>query len=264
MSHWVLLRGLAREARHWGDFAAALQARTAASTVIALDLPGNGYRHAEPSPVTVAAMADAYRAVLRERGLSPPYTLFALSLGGMAASAWATRHPQEIEAAVLVNTSMRGFGRWHERLRPRNYLRLTAMLLAGGGDWYERGVLQTTTRHPVADVDELLMRWRAYSRSAPVTAVNVLRQLAAAASFQAPPVAPAARLLVLAAARDGLVDPRCSILLARAWHADLAIHPTAGHDLPLDDPDWVLREVGTWCKHAGLRDAAGASVGAAE
>jgi hypothetical protein len=23
-------------------------------------------------------------------------------------------------------------------------------------------------------------------------------------------------------------------------------HPTAGHDLPLDDPDWVIGEIAQW------------------
>jgi len=28
-----------------------------------------------------------------------------------------------------------------------------------------------------------------------------------------------------------------------AWGADFALHPNAGHDLPLDDGDWVARDV---------------------
>jgi predicted alpha/beta hydrolase family esterase len=53
-------------------------------------------------------------------------------------------------------------------------------------------------------------------------------------------------LLVLASAADTLVDPRCSIRLAHAWDAELRTHPTAGHDLPLDDAEWVASEVGRW------------------
>jgi hypothetical protein len=48
---------------------------------------------------------------------------------------------------------------------------------------------------------------------------------------------------VLAGAGDRLVDPTCSRRLAAAWACPLAVHPWAGHDLPLDDAQWVLDQV---------------------
>ena len=39
MSTWVLLRGLAREARHWGEFPACLASRLAGARLVAVDLP---------------------------------------------------------------------------------------------------------------------------------------------------------------------------------------------------------------------------------
>src|SRR6188474_3693108 len=104
---WVLLRGLTREARHWGDFAERLAralpgSASAATRVLALDLPGNGVFCGEASPATVGAMADFAREQLRARGLAPPYRLVAMSLGGMVAADWALRHPREIERLVLV------------------------------------------------------------------------------------------------------------------------------------------------------------------
>ncbi|MES3014699.1 MAG: alpha/beta hydrolase, partial [Pseudomonadota bacterium] len=58
--------------------------------------------------------------------------------------------------------------------------------------------------------------------------------------------APAVPLLVLASLRDALVDVRCSTGLAQRWHADIALHPDAGHDLPLDDAAWVAEQVARW------------------
>ena len=55
-----------------------------------------------------------------------------------------------------------------------------------------------------------------------------------------------AALLVLASAADALVDPRCSQRVAQAWGCVLRTHPSAGHDLPLDDGEWVVREVSAW------------------
>jgi hypothetical protein len=53
-------------------------------------------------------------------------------------------------------------------------------------------------------------------------------------------------LLVLASAGDRLVDHHCSLRLAQAWDAPCRLHPTAGHDLPLDAGGWVAQAVAQW------------------
>ena len=53
-------------------------------------------------------------------------------------------------------------------------------------------------------------------------------------------------ILLLASLGDRLVSPRCSERIARAWNAPLRMRPDAGHDLPLDDPDWVLGQLLDW------------------
>jgi pimeloyl-ACP methyl ester carboxylesterase len=39
----------------------------------------------------------------------------------MVAVEWASRYPQEIARCVLINTSMRPYSRFHQRLRWQNY-----------------------------------------------------------------------------------------------------------------------------------------------
>jgi pimeloyl-ACP methyl ester carboxylesterase len=92
-----------------------------------------------------------------------------------------------------------------------------------------------------------LPTWAALARERPVRPANALRQLAAAARYSASPMRPATPTLVLTSARDRLVDSSCSRKLAQAWQAGLAVHPSAGHDLPLDDPDWLITEVKRHC-----------------
>ena len=73
MTTWVLLRGLTREAGHWGDFAQRLADRLAPTDeVVALDLPGNGTRNAGNSPASVPAMAAACRQDLAIAAWSRP------------------------------------------------------------------------------------------------------------------------------------------------------------------------------------------------
>lgn len=246
---WVLLRGLARGAGHWGDFAARLS-QTLAVPTHALDLPGNGALHRQRSPSSVAAMTEAARVQLQAAGVAPPYHLFALSLGGMVAVDWATRHPHELAGGVLVNTSLRRFSRATQRLRPSAWPTLLGLLRPGlPVGRREAAVARLTTR--LVDPAPVVAAWVALQQSQPVSAANALRQLTAASRYQAPAAAPAVPLLVLASTRDALVDVACSRRLARQWAAPLREHPGAGHDLPLDDPGWTLEAV---CQWLSLRD----------
>jgi len=247
MCTWILLRGLMREQRHWGRFPGQLARALPGATIITPDLPGNGVHHAAISPTSVAAMVEACRAELRARGVRAPYSLLALSLGGMVAVEWASRYPHEIDRAVLINTSMRPFSCFHQRLRWRNYGAILHMLADGSVEAQERLILRLTSRHgDNAEREGLLRRWLGYQHEFPVSRRNALRQLVAAARFRAPAARPALPLLVLSSSGDQLVDPRCSQHLAQAWRAEHRIHPDAGHDLPLDDGEWVAQRVAAW------------------
>ena len=246
MSAWILLRGLTREARHWGSFASTLHRHARVAPIATIDLPGCGCRHRETSPASVQRIADACRAATRAQGLWPPYRLVALSLGSMVAMDWASRHPGEVSHAVLINTSSRDSAAWHRRMRPRHGVRLLGLLLSHDAERIERSILRLTSSRARSDADALIRDWVEWRRTAPVSRLNALRQLVAAMRFRAPECSPSARLLFLASARDALVDPISSQRLADRWRADIAFHPDAGHDLPLDEPDWVALQIARW------------------
>ena len=244
---WVLLRGLTRERRHWGAFPEQFAQFVPSARVIALDLAGNGALCMQRSPCDVDTMAAQCRDALRQRGIDPPVHLLAMSLGAMVATAWAAAAPHEIAAAVLINTSMRPFSPFHQRLRPAQYPTLLRLALtrAPAPDW-ERAVLAMTSRASDRDAAALLNTWVAYRRECPVSAANALRQLVAAARFRAPAANPFARVLLLGSVADALVDVRCTQQLARHWSCTPRLHPWAGHDLPLDDGAWVAAQVRDW------------------
>lgn len=250
MSTWVFLRGLMREQRHWGSFPDAFRHSMPDARIVMSDLPGNGVRYADASPDNIAGMLRVCRADLHARGLRGPYRLFALSLGAMLATAWCTAYPEEISAAVLVNTSMRPHGRFYQRLRWQNYGAFAALAVAGNAPRQESTILRLTSNCHGGDAG-LLADWIGYQRQHPVRRANALRQLLAAARFRAPSGAPAVPLLLLASRADRLVDCSCSVRLAQAWDAELHLHPDAGHDLPLDDPAWVARTVQNWLARLG-------------
>jgi pimeloyl-ACP methyl ester carboxylesterase len=244
MHTWLLLRGLTRESRHWGQFADQFAHALPDGRVLALDLPGNGQLNNQPSPINVQGMVAHCRAELARLHIAPPYRVLAMSLGAMVAVAWAQDYPQEIAGNVLINTSMRPFSSLNQRLLPANYGALLKLVVSGAKpeDW-ERTILRITSNHAV---DNALPIWLELRRQSPVSRTNALRQLVAAARFRASVVKPVAPTLVLASVLDHLVSVECSKALARAWQCALILHPSAGHDLPLDDGHWVIAKVLEW------------------
>ena len=243
---WILLRGLTREARHWGDFPAQLARHTSMQDLVALDTPGNGEFFSLPSPGTVREMVEFLRQQTRARKLRPPYKLLAMSLGGMVAADWAQHCPGEIARLVLINTSMRPHGSLTQRLRPANWAQL-ALLAARwrDADFVERTVHQLTCNAKALRAHDLAA-WRRIRQTAPVSAANAARQLWAAACFSCAGTAPPCPTLVLSSAADQLVQPSCSERLASAWQASYQQHPWAGHDLPHDDAGWVCQQLEGW------------------
>lgn len=249
MNTWIFLRGLTRESRHWGDFVEQFQRCVPGSRVIALDLPGNGRMYQASSPLNVHDMVEHCRQQLVELGIQPPYSLLAMSLGGMVAVDWSSRHPQDISATVLINTSMRPFSPFYQRLRPANYGALLKLALSdASSETWERTVLRISSN---LAIDEILPHWTTMRMECPVSRTNALRQLVAAARFRAAKTRPLMPTLLLASEQDQLVAVECSRALARHWQCALREHPSAGHDLTLDDGPWVAAQVQAWLM-AGL------------
>ena len=247
MTTWIFLRGLVRESGHWGAFVPEFENGVPGAQVHLIDLPGNGQRHAGSSPTHITAMVDACRRQLQAAGMAPPYAVLALSMGGMVAVQWAHRYPDEIERQVLLNTSMRPFSPFYQRLQVRNWPTIAGLLVTRASvlQWEQAIVRMTTTQpHP-----EVLPVWQSLRQRHPVSATNALRQLWAAARFKAPALPPAVPTLLLASTRDTLVSVQCSRAVAQAWAVPLIEHPQAGHDLCLDDPQWVAQQVRRWLRN---------------
>ena len=259
MTCWVLLRGLTREARHWGELPGRLGSGLPDARVRALDLPGNGTRWLERSPTSIEPMVETSRAALKALGESPPYVLVGMSLGAMVAVAWAAAHADELAGLVLINTSSRALSPWHRRLRWQQLPTLFRILATRDRAARERLVLRLTTRHPPQPEAALIETWTGWSRAFPVSIANALRQLVAAARFRGSRLPVHVPVLVLTAQKDALVDPGCSLALARAWGAELRVHPTAGHDLPLDDSGWVAEQIADWWRSVHPQARAGSS-----
>lgn len=243
---WILLRGLIREQRHWGQFATEMQKAFPGDRIIMLDLPGNGARCRETSPASIADMVESLRQQYNAIGIDGPIHMIALSLGGMIAVQWLSQYPQEFAFAALINSSAKPFSPAWRRLRPGNYGTILNLLCTKpSAEKRERAIIAMTTARQSPDRQQVLAaEWAEYARTHPVSRSNTRRQLRAAMRFRAPQHLPeGVPVVIVNSAADHLVHPSCSQRLAEAWSCPLLTHPDAGHDLPLDDPHWLLQQL---------------------
>ncbi len=244
--HWVFLRGLVRQHRHWEDFPARFQAAFPGMDVIALDLPGNGDLYDHESPTSIRGMVDSVRKQLERRNIHGPVNVLALSLGAMTTIEWMEHFPGDVERAVLMNTSLRGMSHFNERLRPQNYSAILRELAFGRDPISREKLILDISSNLYPNKAALAEKWAGYGAAQPTSKMNALRQLLAAASYSAPPARPHEHVLMLRSLGDRLVNPICSQRIAENWRWPLRSHPTAGHDMTLDDGDWVIAQVKDW------------------
>lgn len=237
---WVLLRGLAREKRHWGEFPTRL-GEALGVEVLCPDTPGNGELNEETSPLRIDATMERVRSEIGQR---TPINLFGLSMGGMIATEWARQHPDEVNALVLVNSSFGNISPPWQRLWPSAFLALVGSLTQPTAQ-REARVFDLICQY-TEDRQERIDEWSRYANENPLSRANFARQLAAAAGYRAPAAAPVAETLILNALGDRLVNPACSRAIAQHWGVELKSHPWAGHDLTHDAPNWVVQQISQW------------------
>jgi len=270
-SQWIFLRGLAREARHWSTFSEKLKLGLAArgddARVDAIDLPGAGRYSEMTAPITISEMTEFVRDKfndirrrMRESGEIPPdrTRILAVSLGGMVATDWIDRWPEDFRECVLINTSFAGFSPIQQRLKLSALAHFVQAAKFRSKLDREMHALELSSNRAMAEKDfkeKIAKEWVTYAEDRPFSPENFSRQLLAASRYRAPAVKPTVPLLVLTSEHDRMVDTRCSKEIARRWKTPIYSHPTAGHDLTLDDPDWVVEKLLAW--ETGLKEIPG-------
>lgn len=227
----VLLMGLGRHGAHWLDFPEQLAA-AGAGRVVTPDLPGTGQRRGEPPLTDVMSIAAAVEADL---GPAPVH-LIGISFGGMVALTLAHRFPERVAGVTVINASS------GDVAPPWQRLRLDRVAVARVGQPLDReralaGVLvNDPDRGAVAAA-----RWRDIRTRDPVSPRTLLAHAWAAARFRLQPVRVPVRVVV--GRGDRLVASSCSDRLAARLSVGVVAHPTGGHALFVDAPDWLANQV---------------------
>lgn len=259
---FVLLRGLGRESAHWLDFPQKLKKHLDKQfdkqfdkqnfeiSVLCVDLPGTGEYLAMQSPASVSEIADFVRseveyALVHKLNSFKDANIIALapSFGAMVAMDWIKRYPKDVSAAIFVNTSFRAWSSIFERLKPQALVRFGHILSKQSDPFLrELEVLKMVSNREDLYVEHA-RSWGEVYRKRPMTTENTLRQLLAAMQYSPDLQKPSIPICILNSEKDHMVHPNCSLVIAEKWKCDLKRHPTAGHDLVLDDPEWVIGQV---------------------
>lgn len=238
--NWVLLRGLARGQGHWGTFPQRMKEQFPNDNIELLDLPGNGTRNNELSPLEIGDYVGEVRNHCNFVKRAEPFHVLSLSLGSMVAVEWMRQFPHELEKIFLVCTSSRGHSPFYHRFQWANYLKALSLLGAETELW-EKTILEMVTNNHERRREELPFLVE-HSEKFPVKPMNILRQMKAASQYRFPDEAPG-RIQLLGSYGDNLVSPQCTLRIAERWGLEAAMHPWAGHDIPIDDPQWLLEHL---------------------
>ncbi|MFA7613335.1 MAG: alpha/beta hydrolase [Candidatus Caldatribacteriota bacterium] len=243
--HFILLRGLTRESRHWGDFPSLLRKAYPQSEIILLDLPGAGLLHKEKCPLSVDEITKSLRKSLTQQDLlgKNSMTFIGVSLGGMVAMKWAELYPEDLSEIILINSSAGSIIPIWKRLKPDA---LITLVHASINPKKQHSIIFDRVCRRKENKELLIKAWERIHLDKPVSFFNANRQIYAAARFKLSQKIQT-RGLVLTSEGDDLVSSDCSKAIAKYLNYPLKIHPWAGHELPDDDPEWVLKQILNFC-----------------
>ena len=250
----VLIRGLAREAAHWGDFPQILEdtikQRTSRDiTIITPDIIGCGKFHKQITPQKLELITDNLRDSIfndnETKIKKSRLILIGLSMGGMIALDWNRRYSNEIKNICLINSSTANQP-FFQRIKPAALsLFLTFFLFSRREN--EKRVLKQVSNNLTPEIyhkNESL--WMDILVKRPVKIISVINMLIAAAKFKPDLTSSCGNGLVIASTADKFVSYQCSEDIAKTLNWKLIYHNNAGHDLSLDDPKWLSEQLANW------------------
>jgi pimeloyl-ACP methyl ester carboxylesterase len=240
---FILIHGLGRDQAYWRPLVALLRQAYPEALIETPDIPGVGILHRTPSPTHLADYLPFLEGQLANS--DEQAVLIGLSLGGMLALTWAAIEPQRFRHLVVINTSSR-LSPFYRRLKVYRAWRQPAAIFRFSRRAKERAIYHLIcNRRPMPD--DLLDEWEAIQNRHPVKITNQIRQIWAGLRFLPPDKGLLPALTVIYSKADHWVDPRCSEDLIKYYNSNSYQHGWAGHDLPQDDPQWLLNKLRCLC-----------------
>lgn len=242
---WVVIRGLGRETEHNKEFMDILRMMDPNAEVKGVDLPGAGEFYKLSSPMSIESIAEFVAMELKKNAVDERY-IISVSLGAMVVTALLKNYPELAQGAILANASFANLSPFYHRLQIEAYMHLYRAATATSLQERERAVLDMVSNRP--DRHNFIEPWAEIARKRPVSTLNFVKQLFSAATYNVDMHPPKVPMLVLVSAQDRMVKSECSKKLAEYWDVPMETHPTAGHEIWLDDGPWVAEKAMSFFK----------------
>jgi pimeloyl-ACP methyl ester carboxylesterase len=245
-----LIRGLSRESGHWGEFLTFLQKEMPRAELRLLDLPGSGVHNKKRSPLSVSKIVDFLR---KENNLNTNdlNIVVASSLGGMVAMEWVSKYPDDFDGIVTMNSSFNEICSNSERvkstIRPELFKAMFYTRLRNR----EKAILKINS-NKIDHGNKVLNRWIDIQKKRRMTRWNIVSQAFAGIRYTPKQVALHIPLLMLGSKMDKMVCMECIEKSHKVFGGQLVWHETAGHCIPLDEPEWVTQEIHKWLQRTNL------------
>lgn len=237
-NNWIFIRGLTRGNAHWGEFPQILKQHVHELNTEFLEIPGNGSLNNIKTPLNACDVVRFLqdKSVMYAQNL--PVNICGISLGGMIALKWAEMDPQNVQSVVIINSSLSQCSSIFQRIIPKNYYRMIKAVLSSNIAEQESAILEMTSNH-LDKTKKYIESFVEFSSKYPVLRENFLRQLILASRIRIDKWPSHMPLKIISSQMDRLVDSSCSDEMAIYLKGTQYIHMSAGHDLPLDDPQWL-------------------------
>lgn len=245
----LLLRGLGRTSAHWLDFPNHLKDNLdIVNEVKCIDLPGFGHESDASSPITIKGITDFVLSRFELFPTNKNWITISVSLGGMVNMHWLsdTEKSALIKGSIIINSSSSDIANPFERASIKS---LSKIVRAGisTDNYVKEKHIASFVNHQCPD-EETLRRLAQVNEKFPIGIPAFLKQLIAASQFKSPRYLYRPTMFVNSK-NDVMVNPICSERLAKKFDCQLETHPSAGHDLPIEDPTWLVERVGNFLRN---------------
>lgn len=241
MKNILLIRGLSREKRHWGDFPELIE-KELGMKVHTLDNLGVGEFCQKTAPTTIRENVDFLQEQFENLYTQHPgeWYLLGISLGGMFAIEWANRI-NPFQKVFVVNSSIKNLSPLFERLSPYALKMMTRALMLSGEK--QENILYDLTSYRTHTCEHGFYKtaeWLRYRNEFPMSRPNFFRQLTAAATYKLTKK-PKNKMVFMAARGDELCSWKSGEAIAKFCDSPFHLcEQPAGHDLPMDCPEFII------------------------
>ncbi len=238
----VFLNSVGADLCIWDDLVEEL---SLPRTLVRYDQRGHGLSESPPAPCTLADHAEDLAGLLEYLEL-PKAILIGISLGGMVALDFASRHPAQVGGLILCDTGLKigNAAFWQQRIAL-----VEAQGLGGAAEtilarWFTPRFIQSRPAE-YAGYRSMLTRTPLAGYMASCAAIRDADLNGAAKQVQA-------KTLVLCGAEDLATPPDVARQLAGAINgARLEIIPQAGHFPTIEQPQATATKVQAFLKELG-------------